>query len=190
MAKTLRTKHPFWMEARRLHINIFSDSQTALSNIFRGANLEDLNVRNALFQLAIQEFNELTNELPRLRSDLYLRWIPGHYHEILPHMVADETAFWTAWPRVAEKCSVPGLDRYEPMGPSILDKMMVIAQRHPHLDRFGASSGVRLPNRDDVRQGLVPVNYQPGTCCAKRKYAGNGNDSLRDRDARKSRRTA
>lgn len=165
MAKTLRTAHPYWKKAKVLYVNIFSDSKNMLRQLEQGLNLTDLHVRSAVLQPGVEDFIRLTRDVDDLDSDLTLRWIQGHGHTVLPHVIADQAASRASMPGQREQSFVSGLGpagRYHPIGPRLFEKTMTIARRHPHLDNSGANFRFPIPHKHQVERGLVPSDYRPG----------------------------
>ncbi|KAM7188375.1 hypothetical protein V8F20_010573 [Naviculisporaceae sp. PSN 640] len=161
IAKYLRTTNSPWSNKKmRLHIHICNDSQHALRHIKKGQNLEAFdNLEESLAQPLVAEIIRLFHELEseRLFCRVIFHWIPGHGHNVEPHIMADECSRWVAKGLSQEFVATilrgsgnGSYDRryhnvppYIPIGRGLQELVLQIALRHPTLDHNGAGLSER-----------------------------------------------
>ncbi|KAK0612556.1 hypothetical protein B0T17DRAFT_409668 [Bombardia bombarda] len=170
IAKVLRQGKSMWSHTEPLEVHIFTDSHAAVTYIQKGLNLEVTDLFAALVQPAISAIIRLSHELSAIGVAVWLRNIPGHKHQVVPHQLADTTSRKVAFSGI-NRCEVDaGGPPYVPIGSSIQRQALQIAKRHPWLDDEGTSGSSKSANatfRTQVTNGHIitcpPVTKDQGS---------------------------
>ncbi|KAM7214468.1 hypothetical protein V8F06_010162 [Rhypophila decipiens] len=130
--------------AQKLTVRLGNDSQRALNLIRWGQLLQLAAVRFALYQPIVAKIVELLNCLAVTGVAVEFYWLPGHGHQVYPHVLADDKARSIArsggtW--MSDEMNGEGREphgrQYQPIGPALQLQVLELGRRHPRLDEAG-----------------------------------------------------